>query len=395
MLFRLIFFVFPFLVWLALWPVFVKKVASRKIVRIALWFALGLALAKFAAFRLFGGSSFLPVLPESVTWAWSFAYSCAMTLAVCAVFAAVCAKIAQLAHRHASSERFTATAAAVGALATTAYGIAESWCIPDVKVREVPLDGLPEAFDGYTICHLSDLHISKAAPARRTAKIVETANSLGADLVCITGDIVDAPIDIIEEDVAPLAKLHAKDGVLACAGNHEFYADYEAWKPFFARCGIDILDNAHRIIAKNSAKLAVGGIIDPQGISFARRGLGKWEGPDARLAFAGAGEDAFKILMAHRPVQLQKHAALGVKLQLSGHTHGGQIPGIAQIVAAANENHVRGFYEEYGTTLFVHPGTGQWAGFPMRIADPAEITLLRLVRMQHRRNSKAILPENA
>ncbi|MBR1870927.1 MAG: metallophosphoesterase [Kiritimatiellae bacterium] len=374
----LIFYALPFFAWLATWPFFVKKAVQSRALRIAVWLALGVCFAKFAAFRAFGGSAFLPLLPGAVVRIWSIAYSFAMLLAAFSMLFASLERLAKILRPHLKSERATAAIAAAGALAATASGHGEAWRIPRTVKRELSLSLLPPAFDGLRIVHLSDLHISSAAPRRRTEKIVEIVNSLDADVVAITGDIVDAPVDEIEGDVAPLAGLKAKFGVFGCTGNHEFYVGYDVWREVFAKCGIAMLENSHRILERGDAHIAIGGIMDPQGMAMRNPYGEAFSGPDARLAFASAPADAFKILLAHRPVRLAKHAREGVRLQLSGHTHGGAMPGLATIIANANEGHVRGFYAEHGVLLFVHPGSGQWAGFPMRICNPQEITLLVL-----------------
>lgn len=378
MFFRLVFIALPFCVWLAMWPLFATKVAKNRMWRLTVWMALGACYAKFAGYRIFGGSTFLPVLPAGIIWCWSFAYSFAMLLAAAMFAIAAFRCILGIVRVKFDTNRAGATTVALGSLAVAAYGLNEGCRVPRVKAREIALDGLPPAFDGYKIIHLTDLHISPAARKERTEGIVNVVNSLNADLICITGDLIDGHVDEREEDVLPLSNLSAKDGVLACTGNHEFYSNYEEWQPVFRRCGIEMLENAHRTIVRGDSAIVVGGIMDKQGTNIPRGDGRFWEGPDAHLAFAASDPKACRILLAHRPLQLAQHAAEGVKLQLSGHTHGGAIPGLDLLVARANEGHVRGFYREHGLTLFVHPGTGQWAGFPMRLGVPAEITCLIL-----------------
>ena len=239
---------------------------------------------------------------------------------------------------------------------------------PEEMARLFP--DLPEAFDGYRIAHLSDLHVSSAARAARTAGIVERTNALGADLVVITGDFVDGAPSSRREDVAPLGGLVARDGVFGCTGNHEYYSDYGAWRSEFRRIGVRMLENAAATIRRgeDGAALALLGVNDLVG------------GPDPDAAAAAAPQGAFRILLAHRPIRLARHAALGVRLQLSGHTHGGAILGLDRFVARANEGHVRGLYREHGLTLYVNAGTGQWAGFPERVGVPPEIACLTLRR---------------
>lgn len=378
MFFRLVFIVLPLAIWLAMWPLFTVKVAATRHNRIAIWILLGLCYAKFVGYKTFGGSTFLPVLPEGVIWVWSFAYSFAMLLSAVMVLLAALQGVAKLLKRSYKTNTLGASAAMATSLAVAAYGIEEGYRVPSIKKRNVTLPDLPAAFDGYRICHISDLHISPAARKRHVEAIVERVRSLDADLVCITGDIIDGSVEERAEDAAPLGALAAKDGVLACTGNHEFYSDYDSWREVFAKYHIEMLENSHRLIRRGADALAVGGIMDPQGATIGRAGAKQWELPDVHVAFGACDKNAFRILLAHRPTRTAEHAAEGVKLQLSGHTHGGAIRGMDLVVAKMNENHVRGFYREHGLTLFVSPGTGQWAGFPARIGVPSEITLLTL-----------------
>jgi hypothetical protein len=236
-------------------------------------------------------------------------------------------------------------------------------------VKEVSIDfpDLPPAFDGYRIVQLSDIHASAAARADRTAGIVQQVNALNPDLVAITGDFVDGPVHLRAADILPLAKLRAADGVVGCTGNHEYYSGYGFWRTVFHRCGIKMLENDRRTVRRGEDAIAVIGQNDP--VSF-----------NTDITAACAGAPPFRILLAHRPTRLADHAALGISLQLSGHTHGGAILGFDKLVARANEGHVRGLYREDGITLYVNAGTGQWAGFPTRLGVSPEITCLTLRR---------------
>ena len=95
-------------------------------------------------------------------------------------------------------------------------------------------------------------------------------------------------------------------------------------------------------------------------------------------ALAGAPRDATRIMLAHRPRLITQSARANVDLQLSGHTHGGQLAGVNQVVAFFNDGFLAGTYHERGTTLYVHPGSGLWAGFPLRLLVPSEITEITL-----------------
>ena len=280
------------------------------------------------------------------------------------------------------AKRVRALALALLAAVTAGWGMYEGVRLPDVVRVEIAFDDLPPSFDGYRIVHLSDLHCSTAARRARIEGIVARVNALDADLVAITGDFVDGTVAERGHDLEPLSGIRAKDGVWGCTGNHEAYWEWYAWEERFRVWNVRILASAcwqeGQVIRRGGETLALGGLTDP---AFFR--LGNME-LDARDAFVGAPASAFRILLFHRPIPAAVHAAVaGVRLQLSGHTHGGAFPGIRWLVARANEGHVRGLYEfAPGRYLYNSPGTGQWAGFPIRLLNPAEITEITLRRRQ-------------
>ena len=251
--------------------------------------------------------------------------------------------------------------------------------IPSVKRLKVTCAGLPERFAGYRIVHLSDLHCSSAARRGRFERIVQRVNALNPDLVAITGDFVDGTVADRKYDLAPLADIRAKDGVVACTGNHEAYWEWNLWRNEFAKWRIAFPEETGvRVIDKNGERLAIGGMQDP---AFERlHGLDCFS-PSAEKAFEGAPEGAFRIFLFHRPLTDMTGAeAANVRLQLSGHTHGGAMPGISMLVARKNEGRTRGLYEfGEGSKLHLSPGTGQWAGFPIRLFNPTEITEITLL----------------
>ena len=248
-------------------------------------------------------------------------------------------------------------------------GVHDGIRLPDVVEVEVEFPDLPSAFDGYRIAHLSDLHVSAAARADRTAGVVRIVNALAPDLVAITGDFVDGTAERRTADMSPLADLRAADGVVGCTGNHEYYSGWGVWRGVLAGMGVRVLENERLLLRRGADTLAILGENDPASFDS-----------DIHVAAGMVPYGAFRILLAHRPTRLAEHAAYGVRLQLSGHTHGGAAIGLDRLVARANEGHVRGLYREHGLTLYVNSGTGQWAGFPTRLGVVPEITLITLRR---------------
>jgi predicted MPP superfamily phosphohydrolase len=171
----------------------------------------------------------------------------------------------------------------------------------------------------------------------------------------------------------PLADLQAPDGVIAITGNHEYYAQYQAGCRRLRALHMQVLENSHLQVRRGDAALTIAGVTDPVAARYGCR-CRIWT-----LHWPGADPSAPVILLDHRP-RNARGAARGVTLQLSGHTHGGQIIGMDQLVKRANGGYVSGRYEVDGMTLYVSNGAGLWAGFPARIGVPSEITLITLRR---------------
>ena len=382
--YHLFFLVFPFFAWLLLLWVGVRPLQLSRGWKIALVLALLSASQKFVVYAVFGGDAFKPELPASFIHVTGWAYSAFMLFVglVCAAtivkggawfFLKPPRREAVCDPRGIRRRQFIYGIAASGA---AGWGVWEGIRVPRIKRREVEVEGLPRSFDGFRIVHLSDLHCSAAARREHMQGIVAQANTLNADIVCITGDCVDGSVEARREDLEPLKHLKSRLGVFGCAGNHEYYSGYGTWRPVFEEFGVRMLDNAHRVFARGEDRLVLGGI--PDETAWSPQYAGTSETPDIAKTFVGAPEGC-RILMKHRPIHLAEHAAHGVRLQLSGHTHGGACLGMDLVVAKmGNENHLRGLYREGEIALHVSPGTGQWAGFPLRLGVPAEISELIL-----------------
>ena len=367
----------------------VRPLRLGRAARISLGVVLLACSLKFTWFGVFGGHIFLPEISAGVIHALSVVYDFVLVLAVIGVVWAigrlgwrVLRRVLRRVRRPRPTggtdkeieQGLTRRRVITGTLACVAAGVAAKGVydgvrLPDVVEVELEFPDLPPAFDGYRIAHLSDLHISAAARADRTAGVVRLVNECKPDLIAITGDFVDGTADRRSVDVAPLADLRAPDGVVGCTGNHEYYSGWDVWRNVFPRYGIRILENERLLVRRDDQTLAILGENDPVS-----------RDSDIHIAASMVPHWAFRILLAHRPTRLAEHAACGVRLQLSGHTHGGAARGLDRFVARANEGHVRGIYREHGLTLYVNSGTGQWAGFPTRLGVPPEITLLTLKR---------------
>lgn len=372
----------PVIAWCVALLVVVKPMGLSRRTALFVSFALAVAFGKFAFFALAGGNGFNPDLPQGVIWFCGWAYATAMLLTLFAFVAAVGDGVLRLVWHPVAvrTKRVRTATLALLAAALSLWGMYEGVCIPSVKRMEIVFRDLPPSFDGYRIVHLSDLHCSSAARRGRFERIVERVNALDADLVAITGDFVDGTVAERGEDLQPLAGLRAKDGVVGCTGNHEAYWEWHRWRATFQEWGITFPEETVvRVIRRGGESLAVGGLVDP---AFRGWGMDVHIDNGAGTAFLGAPADAFRILLFHRPLTAAIGAgAADVRLQLSGHTHGGAMPGVSLLVARANEGRTRGLYQfADGRFLYLSPGTGQWAGFPLRLFNPAEITEIVLRR---------------
>ena len=358
---RLFFETFPVLAWLLSLLTVVCPLRLRWRGAVALALVLLLASQKFVIYHLFGGDAFVPRLPELFVNATGWAYSSFMLLVLFSLLPPW------------KWWRPRAVVLACLALALAGWGIWEGVRVPDVKRVELSVQGLPAAFDGLRLVQLSDLHCSPAARKARTQGIVDAVNALKPDLVCITGDFVDGSVGERADDLSPLRDLRARLGVFGCPGNHEYYSDYAAWRPVYESFGVHMLDNAHVVFTNGSDRLVLGGVTD---FAAADNRFGaRFSAPDVKQAFRGAPANTCRILLQHRPIFERLNAGYGVRLQLSGHTHGGALLGFDLLVARmGNHGHVRGLYHFDDIDLYVNSGTGQWAGFPLRLGVPAEIT---------------------
>lgn len=262
-----------------------------------------------------------------------------------------------------------------GTLGTAAIlsviGFVSAHRAPIVKTVTVTLDKLPHRLDGFKLVQISDVHMGPVLHAPWLERVVERINTLAPDAVAITGDLMDGPVWLVGGDVEPLADIKSRFGTYYITGNHEYYSGVAEWNAFLPSLGIRTLRNECVTIADG---LQIAGIDDVQGNSF------EGHGPDLDKALATRDANAALILLDHQPraKAVKLAAAKGVDLQLSGHTHGGQIwPG--NWVVRAFFPYAEGLKRVCGSTMQVYtsPGTGFW-GPPMRLGTRSEITCIIL-----------------
>ncbi|HEU4728303.1 MAG TPA: metallophosphoesterase [Kofleriaceae bacterium] len=267
--------------------------------------------------------------------------------------------------------RVTGGAALAVGSSSVAAGMVEARGTHETVDVEVALPKLPRALDGFTIVQLSDLHAGLTIDREFVQRVVDHANRLAPDLIALTGDLVDGKVADLRDDVAPLGQLRARHGVFAITGNHEYYAGADAWIAEITRLGARYLRNERVAIGSGDASFDLAGVDDYSADGF------PGHGEDIAGAVAGRDPARALVLLAHQPRQV-RHAALhGVDLQLSGHTHGGQIWPWHYVVRLQQGGLLAGRYEHQGTQLYVSRGCGYW-GPPVRLLAPLEITRIIL-----------------
>jgi predicted MPP superfamily phosphohydrolase len=269
----------------------------------------------------------------------------------------------------------TAVAVPLLAVAVTLIGLVNARRLARVKHVDVPVAGLPPALHGYTIAQISDIHVGPTIKRKYLSAIVDKVNSLGADAIAITGDLVDGTVARLAQHTAPLARLAAPDGTFFVTGNHEYYSGADAWIAELRRLGVTVLMNEHVVRTRGAASLMIAGVAD-----YTAHHFNPEHKSDPRQAAHGAPKNlALRILLAHQPRTATAAAEAGFDLQLSGHTHGGQFfPW--NLFVPLQQPYVSGLNRLGKMWVYTSRGTGYW-GPPKRFGAPSEITLVRLVAM--------------
>lgn len=278
------------------------------------------------------------------------------------------------------------SAVAAVALATlvTLAGYVNARRTAAVRRVRVPIEGLPSQLDGFTIAQLSDLHVGPTIRQRYLQRVVDAVNALGADMVAITGDLVDGTVPELREHVAPLARLKARHGTFVVTGNHEYYAGAPDWIDELRRLGLRVLLNEHVVLQTRSTHgaqtdeelfecaLLVAGVTDYTAGHFVPA-----HASDPHRALHDAPPLVHtRVLLAHQPRSAAAAAAAGFSLQLSGHTHGGQFfPW--NLFVPLQQPFTAGLHRLQAMWVYVSRGTGYW-GPPKRFGAPSEIALITL-----------------
>ena len=280
---------------------------------------------------------------------------------------------------------WSALAVPVAAILMTGLGLINARRTARVVEVDIPIANLPTALHGFTIAQISDIHVGSTIKGDYVQSIVDAVNRLQADLVAVTGDLVDGSVAQLRPHVAPLRELTSRHGTYFVTGNHEYYSGVTSWVAELRQLGIKVLLNEHVVIEHNEGELVVAGVTDHSGHHFDESHRSD---PAASIATAPAG--AVRILLAHQPRSAAAASKAGFHLQLSGHTHGGQFwPW--NFFVRLQQPFTAGLHRLHNLWVYTSRGTGYW-GPPKRFGAPSEISLLRLVRARVRAPQQTVAP---
>ena len=242
---------------------------------------------------------------------------------------------------------------------------------PEIRTVQVPVDGLPDGLNHYTILQISDLHAGAGIPRQYVEQVVEKTLNQPVDCIVLTGDIADGDFRKYQHRVEPISRLTGRAPVLYCSGNHEYLRDSEQWFSYFRELGIQVLLNQYTIVSKKDHSILFAGVIDR-----AARDIDPLAGPMIAKSVAGSPPVDLRILLAHRP-ELAKAAEGHFDLQLSGHIHAGQFFPWSSLIRLFQPFAV-GLKKWGSLWVYTNAGTGFW-GPPFRLGTTSEITLIKIV----------------
>ena len=255
--------------------------------------------------------------------------------------------------------------AGLTAAGITGYGVKTALGPPQINRWAMPMSKLPRGMDGTRLVVVSDIHLGPLAGTHHVGRIVDLINSVKADMVCVVGDLVDGTVAELGRFATPLADIESRYGAYFVTGNHEYYSGYAPWVEEVARLGVKPLRNER--VEINGLDLA--GVNDLGGAQYG-------DAPDFAKALGDRDTTRPVVLMAHQPLAAHQAAPFGVDLQVSGHTHGGQMAPF-NLLVKLQQPVVSGYGNVDGVPVFVTNGAGTW-GPPVRVGAPPQVTVIEL-----------------
>ena len=259
-----------------------------------------------------------------------------------------------------------------GAASMWTWGLFTALRPPALREVELPVAGLANAHEGLKILQITDVHIGPTLGQEFLQRIVDRSQALEPDLIVITGDLVDGSVRLLRDEIAPIFQLSAPLGVFFITGNHELISGADPWVAHLRKGGITVLENQAVLLEHKGAAFNLVGVDDWDSQRFQAS-----RSPNLGQALQNVDTSKTTVLLAHQPKAIVEACERGVDVQLSGHTHGGQIAPFAYMLYF-DQPHRRGLYQVANTQLYVSEGAGYW-GPPIRVGTRSEITLLRLV----------------
>lgn len=272
-----------------------------------------------------------------------------------------------------SRRQFLKGAIAMGAAGLVADGLLLEPRHVVVERKTIAINDLPDAFDGFRICQITDVHHGPFTGLGFIKEVVEKVNSLNPGLVVLTGDYVDHSSKYIVPAVSALCRLKSSNGVLAVLGNHDHWMDANLTQEVFNRYNVPVITNSHKLIEIKDKAICVAGVGDLMEDS-----------QDLKAAFYGVPADIPRILLSHNPDYAESMpASERVDLVLAGHTHGGQVRmpfSIAPITMSMyGQKYAGGLVRSASGQVYVSRGIGV-VGLPVRFNCPPEITIITLTK---------------
>lgn len=358
----------------------VVPLAFSPTLQVCLWGVLGLS-AWLVPAALVGMRKPHPRWDALIAWSGFIAMGLASTLLVLALLRDAAMLVLWLVQQLsgwpvdvAPAAQSSALAVWVAAMLVTLIGFLNARRPPAVRSVQVPIQDLPAGLEGFTIAQISDIHVGPTIKKAYLQGIVDQVNRMGADMIAVTGDLVDGRVAWLEQHVEPLRELRARHGSFFVTGNHEYYSGATDWITHLQSLGVQVLLNEHVVLEHGGDALVVAGVADYSAHQFDESHRSD---PVAAVANAPAHIHT-RILLAHQPRSIFAALDAGFHLQLSGHTHGGQFLPWNWFVPL-QQPFTAGLHRHGALWIYISRGTGYW-GPPKRFGAPAEITRLELVR---------------